>query len=225
MDEELAHSIEFEVSKQIAKGRSDYRGFLEKLFVRLIWAFGILGAAAAGLFYFFLGRSAKEAEERLINEVSSAVIEYRIDQDLQKRVGVITDSIVDAPAFKSRIDGLVTNRATPILQKKANEEVDLAVADQLGKEIELLKQDNVERLVRRAASRSIKSLEGKVATLEGSVAAPHCVFAVPCPDGFEDHGAGGFIQQDGNACPSGMSTGAPLPGGWHWCHPRICCKR
>jgi hypothetical protein len=121
----------------------------------------------------------------------------------------------------------------------ADAEIHAKAADQVVGDLQALKGPYREELnslsmvksQAAAAAQGVSALNGQVSALNGRIDEVRrlanvrfCVFAASCPSGFNDHGMVGFLQRDDNSCPTGFSKGAGHPGGWHWCHPRLCCR-
>ena len=86
MTENERREIELEVRKILDAEAKKFREDLQAQFKHIIWGLGLVGAAAAGVFYFLIGNSAREAEDRLVREVDQRVMEYKIVDTLRSKL-------------------------------------------------------------------------------------------------------------------------------------------
>lgn len=96
-DKELELSVRRILSEEIA----EHRQFLQTQFKQLTWAIAVLFLVASGVFVYMLGKSINDSKEQLVREVDGKVVEYRINEDLKKRVNeYVVTSIEKAVSSK-----------------------------------------------------------------------------------------------------------------------------
>lgn len=97
MTDEDQREIENEVRRILSKEVGTHREFLERTFKLALAALGLMVSVAAGLFVFLIGQSANETRTLIATEAQNAratverevgqrVLEYRISEDLRKRM-------------------------------------------------------------------------------------------------------------------------------------------
>ena len=146
MTEDQRREVELEVRRVLDSESRTFREELQSQFRHIIWGLGLVGAAAAGVFYFLIGNSAREAEARLVREVDQRVMEYKIVDSLRSKLVDLMGLVLEGDNFKEKIDEVVEERSAAVVPQAVAD----AMSEQLSDELARLSEESVESLVTRA---------------------------------------------------------------------------
>ena len=144
--------IERVVRQVLSEEVSEHRAFLGQQFKQITWGVGVLFTIAAASFVFLLGRSFDEAELRVVQTIDEKVFEYRIAEDLKRKVNehvaIAMANNVDSDSTISQIDTLVKNKAE-IVTKNLKDDIQKSISIVVNRQIQDKQNLNAEELIRK----------------------------------------------------------------------------
>jgi len=151
---EMEKEVDLAVRKAIADEISQYREHLQSQFKHVLYLIGLIITVGASLGVYFFGKSFTESKEKLVEVIDQKVVEYRINEDLKKRVNVYMETAVertvDSESTSVKIDSLINNKATAYIEKTA-ERIDEQLKATVSAELEKIKGLDVDALLIKAA--------------------------------------------------------------------------
>lgn len=194
--------IELEVRRVIDNRESDHQSYLQSSFKHLVWALGIIITATGICFYFLVGDSIEQLNQRIEQQIKKETISYQINQK------VITEVIEQVGnAVENQVNDDITTEAieTEIVKQVAN-----AVGNQVNSDttIELI-ETKVTEIANQAAIDSandhiqntlkVELANLNLANLEGAIVKA----ALP---------QGSIVAFNRQSCPTGWSEFQPAYG-------------
>jgi hypothetical protein len=150
---ESEKEIELAVRKMVAQEIGGHRQFLQTQFKHMTWGIGIIFASAAIAFTFILGKSITESKDKLVQEVDSKVVEYRINESLKRRVSefvsIAVENAVNSPEIRQQINSLVGTQTDDFV-KSVSGDIQDQLAELVKSEVKAAKGLDADALIRNA---------------------------------------------------------------------------
>lgn len=123
LSNESKQLIELEVRRVIDNRESDHQSYLQSSFKHLIWALGIIISATGICFYFLVGDSIEQLNQRIEQQIKKETISYQINQK------VITEVIEQvANAVQNQVNADMT---TELIETEIIKQVENAIESQV----------------------------------------------------------------------------------------------
>ncbi len=151
---EMEKEVDLAVRKAIAEEVSQYREHLQSQFKHVLYLIALIITVGASLGVYFFGKSFTESKEKLVEVIDQKVVEYRINEDLKKRVNVYMETAVertvDSDSTSLKIDALINKKATAYIEKSA-ERIDERLKSTVSAELEKIEGLDVDALLIKTA--------------------------------------------------------------------------
>ncbi|MEE9339611.1 MAG: hypothetical protein V3U87_16170 [Methylococcaceae bacterium] len=144
--------LELSVRRILAEEVNKHREFLQIQFKYLVWSIGIMLAAGAIVFTYLFGDSIETTKVRLIEQIDTKVVEYRIVESLKKRLDAFTESAVDEAVnsvkTKDQINLLVKTKTDEYV-RASSEKTEQKLSQLVTSQVVKFKDLDPEELIRK----------------------------------------------------------------------------